>query len=427
MQSSIFKKLALTIQQKTAVFFSGSSILLSVTKVLAGLIIIRWIEPEDMGLWNSLLVIPVYSSIFHLGIISGLNRELPFELGKGNTEKGKEMAATTKWFIYCWIIIFGVVTLGALLYFSFIDIRSAKFNISLVGVGLMICIQLYNSYLGVTFRAQQSFNALAKVYLRVNGVIIATLALPYFFSYAGLVARAVANSFFTMFLTHIVRPIRVRAAFSKKIFVDLIKTGLPIYSLGYFQEITNTFSRIILLHLGGVVAVGYFVPAQAVLTGMAMIPAAIGQYIYPQMSFNLGKHEDPQKLWQWVWKPAGVTLILGALCAVVGWFLIPIGIEVMFPKYQEGTFAAQLALLAGTFSAAVIGINVLNSLKAWKWLIFVTVFRVTLFGGTIYVVGSMTTALDGVAIGLLISEVVYFIVGMTVCYIVTHSKSYRKA
>ena len=222
-------------------------------------------------------------------------------------------------------------------------------------------------------------------------------------------------------VTHRVRPIRVKAKFSKPGFIKLLKTGVPLFSLGYFQEITATFDRVILLQIGGVIAVGLYAPALAVLSGMFMLAGSVGQYVYPQMSYHLGRTNDPSMLWRWVWKPSLGIIGLSLPVILVSWWLMPWAISSFFPKYIDGIFAARLAVVSGMFSAAVVGVNVLNSLKAWKWLLGLTLFKLGLFYGAIQVFAHVLDPLDGVAVGLLVSDAVYYIVAMIVCYYVTQN------
>jgi O-antigen/teichoic acid export membrane protein len=250
--------------------------------------------------------------------------------------------------------------------------------------------------------------------------------LPFYFHYYGFVTRAVLISIFTTIAVYVIRPLRVKRKFHKDSFKDLIKTGLPIYGIGYLDDLSKTFSRTILLSVGSVITVGYYSPALAILTGIAMLPAAIGQYIYPQMAYNLGKFNDSKKLWKWVWKSAFAMLLIGFPAALIGWFIIPIVIEKFFQNYIPGIFAAQMALVAGVLDSAVIGVNVLNALKAFKWLTFLIIFKLALFWFSMQFFSSIMTPIDGVALGLAVAQLIYFIVSMIICYEVTKGFDFSK-
>ena len=71
----------------TATRFSSSVILLQCATIGCNLVILRWLPPAEIGLWQSLLLIGVYAGILDGGVISGLDRELPSLLAKGRVKR----------------------------------------------------------------------------------------------------------------------------------------------------------------------------------------------------------------------------------------------------------------------------------------------------------------------------------------------------
>jgi len=377
-------------------------------------------------MWNSISLIQSYTAILQLGVLSGLGRELPFFIGKGDNQYIIKLAETTNAFINYVNYVLLAATIAASFYVYFFVSNDPKLVFGILCIGLIIVTSFYNTYLNVTYRAKSEFIALSKIQLYVSVFTLATVILPYFFSYYGVVIRTVLISMFTVSAVYIARPLKVKAKFDKSSFKELIKTGLPIYGLGYLEDIAKTFNRTILLTFGGVVVVGYYSPAAAVITGMAMLPSAIGQYIYPQMSYNLGKFNDAKKLWKYVWKSALAMLSIGLPAIIIGWLTIPYFVLKFFPNYTEGIFAAQMALVAGVFDSAVVGINVLNTLKSFGWLTFLTIFKLASFWFLMQYFSSVMKPIDGVSIGLTIAQVTFFIVSMIVCYYATKGFDFKK-
>src|SRR5690554_4785759 len=79
---------------KVAGKYIGSGLLKSAIQMLSGLIILRWIAPEELGLWQSFTVFVGYVTILNLGVPVGINRELPFFLGKGDENRGLALLKT---------------------------------------------------------------------------------------------------------------------------------------------------------------------------------------------------------------------------------------------------------------------------------------------------------------------------------------------
>jgi O-antigen/teichoic acid export membrane protein len=423
---AVSKKIIASFNNKAAILFSSSSVILSLVKLVSGVVIIKWVLPEDIGLWNSISLIQSYTAILTLGMLSGLNRELPYYMGKGDQDYIIKLAQTTLYFVRILNVVISIVTVLALIYIYFFVSQNIELLFGIFSIGIIITTAFYNTYLSVTYRASSEFVKLSKMQLYISGFTLITVILPYYYSYYGLVIRTVLISIFSVAAIYVVRPLKVKAAFDKKSFKELIKTGIQLYAIGYLDDIGRTFNRTILLSYGGVIMVGYFSPAIAIITGMAILPGAMAQYIYPQMSFNFGKFNDPGKLWGWVWKSALGMFAIGLPLILMGWLLIPYFIKTFFPNYLESTFATQMALVSGVFDSATIGTQVLNTLKSFKWLTILTVFKLALLWVAMNYFASSMNPLEGVAIGMVIASVIIWIVSMLICYRVTHTFSFKR-
>jgi len=420
------KKLIASFNNKTAILFSSSSVILSLVKLISGVVIIKWVIPEDIGLWNSISLLQSYTAILTLGMLSGLNRELPYYMGKVDQDYIVKLAQTTLYFVRILNVIVSIATVLTLVYIYYFVSRDVKLLFGLLSIGIIIVTAFYNTYLSVTYRASSEFIKLSKMQLYISGFTLISVILPYYYSYYGLVIRTVLVSIFSVAVIYVVRPLKVKAAYDKKSFKELIKTGIKLYAIGYLDDISKTFNRTIPLTYGGVLLVGYFSPAIAVITGMTIFPSAMAQYIYPQMSFNFGKYNDPRNLWGWVWKSALGMLAIGLPLIVMGWLLIPYFIKEFFPNYLESIFATQMALLAGVFDSATIGTQVLNTLKSFKWLTVLTVFKLALLWFTMSYFASVMNPLEGVSIGMVIASIIFWVISMLVCYKETHNFSSKK-
>jgi O-antigen/teichoic acid export membrane protein len=384
--------------------------------VISGIILIRWMQPGEIGLWNSFSVLLPYALFFQLGIFNGLNRELPFFLGKGNETVVNDLVASASWLsrllVILSVLILPVILIGYILFFQSQNI----YIISILAIGIMIAAQFSGNFLTVTFRAKQSFDQLSKAYLIQGFLILFSLYMIYKWKYEGMLIRAVLLSITLPLMLYFIRPFRVAARFIKKPLHLLIRTGLPLFSFAYAQGITRTLNRVVLLSISGVLAVGYYSPALAILTAMKLLPSILGQYLYPQMSYQLGQGSDPKLLWKWVWKSSlGLVLILTPV-GIAGWFIIPWLIKTYFTQYTEGIFATQLAVVSGILSGAIVGFNVLFSLKSWKWLAFLTVTKFLMNYGFMKFFAGQINPIDGISIGLAISDFLYLVLGLWVCY-----------
>jgi hypothetical protein len=84
-------------------------------------------------------------------------------------------------------------------------------------------------------------------------------------------------------------------------------------------------------------------------------------------------------------KPFGLSFILLAAVIPLGWWLLPVFIELLLPNYIEGIVAAQWMLIVGLLSLANVFSNVYNIVKDQKnrlicYLSGFTVWAVSVFG-----------------------------------------------
>jgi len=397
--------------------YSAASVFLSVIDMAAGLLVLRWVAPKEYGLWQSLLIIHSYTALVQAGIINGLNRELPYEFGKENRAAVVRLAGTAQ----------GIAFFGAGLLFAaaciaplFISSRVVAWSLAII----LICngIDIIRNYLGSTYRAGRDFAALSKLTLYEAALSIFSLPLVYFLGYWGLVGRIAFMRIAAFIPFYFFRPLKVVSCFNRQAAVQLLKVGIPIFIYGYFFGIADTFPKIILLQCSGPELVGLFAPASALMGLYIMFPGIVAKYIYPHMTFQLGKTDDPRSLWPMAWKSAVGSLAIGIPCLIAGWIVVAPLVNAFFPKYSASIPAAYWCLFAGIFLGPRIAVNALFSLKAWKWATIYT--AVLVVSGWVFPwLGSVYNAdpLVGVAQGICLSYAAIFFCAMICLYKATHA------
>lgn len=370
-----------------------------------------------MGLWNTLFVINSYAFILQLGVINGLNRELPYYLGKNDVDKAHQLAANGLFVALVASVISVVLALFSFVYAIWFYHADSLTLFTLLAISFIVIIYFYQNYLIVTYRTNSAFMKLLKVYLINSFIILVSLILVWKYRYNGFLARSVVLSIFFTLGLHIFRPIKkIKPLYKKENLVELIKTGVPLFLGGYIGGLAKTINRVFLANFAGIIYVGYYSPALAILVVMNMFPAQVAQYLYPQMSFEYGKTGNKQKLWSWVWKSTfGLILILLPV-GFAAWFILPWAIQNFFPAYTSGIFAAQLSIISGILTGSLVGINVLNSIKAFKTIIILNSFKLILNIVLIYFGLQYFEPLTGVSLGLVVADLIYFVLGLYVCH-----------
>ena len=113
--------------------------------MLFGLVVLKWITPEEMGIWNGVTIASPYISFLQLGLFVALNRELPFLIGKGDKEKAirhVRTAATYANFISGFILI---ATLITLIYFYILE-RNQLYLFVILSLELVLQVRSYKIF-----------------------------------------------------------------------------------------------------------------------------------------------------------------------------------------------------------------------------------------------------------------------------------------
>jgi len=401
-----------------ATLYTASSLAKSLAQFLVGFFVVRLILPEELGVWNSISLASTYAIFLQGGIINGLNRELPYQLGTGRAQRAEAYAGTAQSYTAAGCFL-GLI-LGGI---SLIVFRGKGFSTSLaiVAVTLMTGFTFYQNYLMVTFRSKSSFNDLARIQFLAALLMVLTIPMLYLWRYNGMLLRIILVTAGGVWLLHRVRPIRVNLIWDWDAFKNLMLTGLPIFILAYIESTAGTVDRLVLLKSGGVEQVGYYSLALYMMQSISIIPLSLTSYVYPRMSYSFGKTGDPMVLWNKAWKATLAVFGIMAPLTVAGWFAIPVAVPMLFPKYVPGIFPAQITLVGAFFYGAVITVIPLWSMKAWKYMI-----AYQLSGSALRVAGPyigaklFSSPLTGVAYGMFCVYVVNFGVGLGLTYVATH-------
>ena len=407
---------------RTLLDFSFASSAFSLAGMLAGFVVLKWIDPVDIGLWQSLLIIESYLIIFQIGVFKGLGRELPYRRGTKDPS-AEALAGTAQMIAFYGSALF--ICAGVIAFFLYPDLP--RIRIALPAVFFASSATLYNNYLDITYRADREFKRLARIRFALAILTIGTLPLIYYLGFIGLPLRYIIMRCGAAILCHIWRPINAPIKFSRKHFVTLLRIGFPIFCSAYLVGMSKTFPKIILLSKGGSILVGLFAPAMVVLSLLTILPISVSQYISPLMSFRFGKTGDPGSLWPMAKKLAIGGLVFSVPLIIVGYLFVPLIVKMTIPKYIDSITAIRWTMVTGAFVGSSLAVHSMRSLKAWRYIAFYTGAQVLTSYGFPYAMASyMDNTLNGVAAGYAISQAVCFVVGLRCVYLATNSARYSR-
>lgn len=395
-------------------FYSLSTLTLQSSVMLSAFIVLRFVSPEELGIWRTLLLFQTYGNVVTLGIPNGLSRELPFYLGRGDQEQAQRLAAVAQFYV---LLIGG---LGCIVLFAvavFTPDISAEWMSALLALGMLWFTHMYRSYLGVTFRAEAEFRRLTVCNIIEFALTLGSLFLVVVGGYNGMIARYVLISVVMATLLHRIRPIHVRPHFVRPDFLMLLGTGIPQYFGGYLIMTSLAFEQTILAHHGGVEVIGLYAPVAAMTTVMQAIHGAIVSYINPRIVFRLGQRNDPNMVYRGV-KIASIAISVISLPVVIGGIVVlPLVMPSLFPEYEVALGAIQMALAGGFFLAINTTLSGVYALKAWGYVAVYAVLAVVLRWILPWLlVQSGGDVLTRVALGGAIANVLVFAIGMAIMW-----------
>lgn len=331
-------------------------------RMVGGLVTARIVEPSTMGLFSGLSLFLGYAPFLQLGILNGLNRELPYYVGKGDHQRVKELAAAAQ----SWAILVGsLVAAGALVVAAY-HLTNRHWMLGLgwlnnaVNVWLLFYVQYY---LQMTYRSAGDFARVAKASVIQQAVSLLLVGLVWWLDFYGLCLRGLlatlANAAFLFYW----RPLKVQPAWNRSHFLHLLKIGGPIFVVGQLYAWWTTVDGTLLFTRMGAHGMGLYTLAALSGGTLQMLPEALGVVLYPRMAEQYGRGANIRGLLEATLKPLIIAAMVLAGMAVLAWFLIPLVVPTLLPNYTEGIQAAQWSLICPVvLCLAPVG-NILNVLK----------------------------------------------------------------
>jgi O-antigen/teichoic acid export membrane protein len=325
--------------------FTGGNIISLVLSLIAGLLVARFSNPDDIGVFNSISLTLGYVVWLQAGILNGLSRELPFYMGRGLVKDAESYAAAAQALA---ILIGGLLAVGMLMISGWYVVQknwqyAAGFAVmSLASFTLFYVTQ----YLQVTYRTRGDFVQLSGINIIKNVFSLASVLLVGFFGYYGLCMRIFLVEGTNLFLHWHSRPLRIKPYWDRRRLFDLLKVGAPIFASGQLYAWWMVLNSTLVLYFFQTRGLGLY--TLAIITGSTteVLCSSLGQILYPRMAETYGKKEDVRALVDLVRAPLVYSTLVTVLLIGVGWFLLPSVVSIILPQYAEAVPAARWTLLA---------------------------------------------------------------------------------
>lgn len=367
---------------KVLIRFASAQVISNFLRLISGFLVVKFLDPSLYGEYTGVGVYLGYILLGQGGIINGLGRELPYELGKGNDKYAQELASSV--FILS-LIIGGIASITffsiSIHFFTKGTFLPGIIYLSYAIIGLMYVLN--SQFLPVLYRTNKDFNSLSKQNIRFGIGNFLTVVLVYFFSIHGLIIRGVVLAIYQFTLLYYNKPYKLLLLYKISHFKKLIKTGLPIFVVGYINPLWSTVINNLIFSLGGALSFGLYSLSTIVQGAFGVIPTSFSGVIYPRMSIMLGQGKSVSEILRANIKPLffqfGVMLVI----AIVGYFLLPLIIPIALPKYVQGIKAAQWMLFVPVALSFGSLNHIYNVTKKQFWYFVALVIGVAI--GSLYI------------------------------------------
>jgi O-antigen/teichoic acid export membrane protein len=385
--------------------YSSSTAILQFSKLLTTLFIARLLSPVDIGWWNSLQPLIIYGAMLHFGVLNGMNRDVPYFVGKGEREKAKHIRQVS-WGI---ALITAFIAAGLAFGGAFIFDTPPIVHDLLLWIAPLLIFQQWYLFHSMVLASNIRFGMLS-VQQYVLGFIypIFCFGMAKAWGLNGfLIAQSLTNLLVCVLIAWLTRE-DLRPHIDWHETKRLATVGFPIMTAGFLYDTLRTLDRWVILTFLGVEQVGFYTLAIIILQVVTLLPRVITVPFYPRMAQHFGENHSYAKL---------RTLVVRSFLAAAG-LIWPFGLIIFWgigpftryflPDYATGIMAAMIVTVGVTISRPVAGtganfLNAIGKANTYMRVQFLTVLiQLVLTIGAI----QLNFGLVGVAWGVAITQVV---------------------
>ncbi len=406
---------------------AGGNLVAMALRLIGGVLLGRLVAPSTLGLFAGIGLALGYAPLLQLGILNGLNRELPYFVGKGDRERVRELAAAAQaWALLVGAAVFVALTGVAVWQLAEGDVWKAA---GWFTNALLALILFYSTlYLQMTFRSAHDFAKLAWVNV-VDGIVAtAGIALVALWSFYGLCLRVLLAGAVGTLLLHLWRPVRVGPKWNLGHLRHLLIIGAPIFGVGQlYGWWGGVINSTLVLKFTGTKGMGLF---SMVLVGMAaveVVPLAVSQVVYPRMAEERGRGCTIGDLVQIARKP--ILLTAGGLLVVIviGWLLVEPLMRLVIPAYVDGASAMRWALCLAFVTCFQPISAVFNVVRRQDLYVAAILLGIVVYGGSLLLLLRGGVYLAAFPQAMLIGRLVYTMAAYTFVLRLRKSEQSRSA
>lgn len=376
--------------------FAASNIITSCVSMATGIIAAAFVEPEELGVIQTVLLVFTYASFFHLGVFNGLNRNLAFYKAKGDLKTMQDEINTSYTVSYIVALVSGLLGIGVFLFYLLKGYSSIYLFSCILLIANLVFTPLITN-IEATYKSGQEFGRLGNIKNIQSFVFLLFSFLP---ALIGALGRIIAGSI-NLVAGYLLRvknpPYKRTGKGSFEALKDLLYTGFPILLSGYVWGVISVMDKTYIASAMTSREVGLYTVAGYCVTLFMMIPSSISALLYPKAAAIYGATGKKEELVDFWGKSLLLMLVVIAPIVVAAYFLLPPIVSWIMPKYVEGVKAAQITLLTCMTFIYFGPSSIFGTLKKNVLYIIIQVILLVLFWIIVVFFKSYFTTLESVA------------------------------
>ncbi len=330
---------------------------------VSAMLLFRWVGPQLMGYWSSAQLLQLPLDALKMGVLSGLSREYPYLVGRGQDAKAQEVIQTGLAHALAMMVVGLAIAAAAVAIFGTSD---RMLMAAMIVTALAWALGYYAQFVRSTFRSSSSFTRLGGIELGLASAGLVGLAAVWLYGFDGMLGRALLLGVLAALVFFVFRPVRARPRFHRWAFREMFRFGRHTYITGYMLLVGQQAERVLLLASDdGLLLVGLYAPVLASASLLQVVPGAIHGSSYPALVEAYGRDGDVRKLLRLLMRQVRRTALIMVLVSLGAAAAIALLIHFLLPSYQEATVPALIACAAGPFFSVRMLATYYAALRRW--------------------------------------------------------------
>jgi O-antigen/teichoic acid export membrane protein len=395
---------------------AGGNILASVFSQVGGILAARCVGVAAWGLFQTIGIVIGYARFTQFGISNGLNRELPYFIGKGEHQRVKELAAAAQ----AWILIVGLATgLGMLGVAGWYLVGGDGWRAAGWATNAFLMFTLFYGqfYLQVTFRTGHDFARLAIANVVQSGLALVLVALVAVWSFYGLCLRLIISGLASVALLYYWRPVRGGPKWNFGHLKHLFIIGAPIFGVGelYAWWVSYLSRTLVWVYLGDSSVGLYFLVLQSA-AALDILPQAVSQVIYPRMAEKYGRTGRIRGLLGVTVKPIAATALGMVLFIGLAWWFVEPAMRLVLPAFVDAIPAMRWGILIPFLTSFAPANAIFNVARRQDLYVIAIIGGMLSYGGSLLWLVRNGATLVAFPQAMLIGQIVFIVLSYVLIF-----------